>query len=101
MIILLFAYEGEFKRDARHGCITAQHCKANRYQINPEQNQRNACQIRHTAFCNAVTAFKGGQQLADAQPLMQTIILGLNNKDYFFFRYKCLRPFTRLLSFIL
>jgi hypothetical protein len=35
-------------------------------------------------FCHAVTAFKGGKQLADAQPLMQTIILGPQNKDYCF-----------------
>jgi len=49
MIILLFAYEGEFKRDARHGCITAQHCKANRYHTNSGQNHHNICQIRRMA----------------------------------------------------
>ena len=48
--------------------------------ITPTLNrmQYSTCQIRHMAFCNAVTAFKGGKQLADAQPLMQTIIFGPN-----------------------
>ena len=44
--------------------------------------QYSTCQMRHMAFCNAVTAFKGGKQLADAQP--QTIVLGLKNKNYCF-----------------
>ena len=55
--------------------------------ITPTLNrvQCSTCQIRHMALCNAVTAFKGGKQLADAQPLMQTIILDPQNKEYCFF----------------
>ena len=62
MIILLFAHGSQFKKEGlQRGCITAQHCKANRYLTSPEHNQHSTCQMRHMAFCNAVTAFKGGK----------------------------------------
>lgn len=49
MNILLFAHGSQFKKEGLHGCITAQHCKANRYHTNSGQNHHNTCQIRRMA----------------------------------------------------
>jgi len=42
-------YSRKFKKEGLHGCITAQHCKANRYHTNSGQNHHNICQIRRMA----------------------------------------------------